>query len=482
MRGRVMDTLINSMLTLSPNAVLSYHKKTRKILFANTEATRILTLGGWYDEEDKAKLHPDFIESIAPCYQSSFSVHLHKDIEMHLVFDGKKLPIANAYVIYIYDTTKEEQKNKNIIAERDRYKTLIQHAPSAVCLFEWDGKTILPIIIGNELVKILGIDEEKIMSRDMSSFFKVLHPDEMFMFTSQLRRALFETKSLKGIYRLYNQTSNGYQYVYIEAICLPQNDGRMFIMSSFTNVHAEREKSKALMQVNEELKLLYEHLPGAIFKLNYDKNLTLSYANDKFYAYLGYNAGSFYKLRMNSFVSIVFEDDLDHLQEAIRSRIVNHSSSPITLEVRLKTATNELRWVSLSGTVMEDEQSNPYCYFIYLDIDAYKQKNIIQANEVTAWVTLVNSIPVGIIHFNQNNKLLFANKKALEILDYRSLQSGTLESILSKTDLNRLSTIKHNEKLTLNLVKRDGQKIKTRLYTSQSMDEENTSYLFFETV
>jgi len=475
-----MEALINSILSLNPGAALGFNKKTHKILYANAEATRLLILGNWYDDGDSSKLSQSFIESVEPCFAAPFQVHISKELHLDLVFEGRKLPIPNGYAIYIKDISAMQSEIQSLAEERDRYRSLIQHAPSAVCLFKWNGKTIKPVIVGDEFIKILGVDAEHIMDKDVTSFLKVIHPDEMFMFSSQVRRALFETKSLKGIYRIYNQLNAIYQYVYIEAVCLPQSDGDMFIMCSFTNVHAEREKTRALEQVNEEIKLLYEHIPGAIFKLNYDKNLSVSYANDKFYSYLGYNRDSFYKLRLNRFMSILYEDDIDALQEAIRSRIVNHSASPISLELRLKTADSTLKWVSLSGTVMEDEQSNPYCYFIYLDINEYKTANIAQINETNALISLFSNIARGVIRFDHANKILYANKKALELLGYERLLTESIDKILSAKEQKKISTAADNKKLSLNITRQDGQLLKTAAYTVKAVDENNTNYLVFE--
>lgn len=476
-----METLIQEILNLQPHAALGFHKKTRKILYANSEATRLLILGNWYDEEDNTKLSKDFLESVEPSFSSALSVRVQKDVTLDLVFVGRKLPTANAYALFIEDRSEEEKKMEKLVDERNRYQSLIHHAPSAVCLFQWDGKTVKPVIVGNELVKILGIPLETIMEKSINNFFKIVHPDEMFAFSSQVRQALFETKSLKGIYRIYNQQLGIYQSVFIEAICLPQQDSSMYIMCSFTNVHAEKEKSRQLEEANAKIKLLYENNPSAIFELVYDKNLSVSFANERFYSYLAYNRESFQKLRKNRFLSIVAEEDKEALNEAIRSRIVNHSEIPISMEIRLITAKDEQKWVSLSGKVMEDEQSNPFCYFVFLDIDEYKIRSISQAKELNALNALINSLPRGVLRFDAQQKIIFANRFALDLLDYRSLSGKTLADIIEKKDLKQLETESKSAGFFFHLLKQDGQNLKAKAYMLKNIDEYSTSYLVFET-
>lgn len=475
-----MESLIQEILNLQPHAALGFHKKTRKILYANSEATRLLILGNWYDEDDNSKLSQGFLDSVEPSFSSSLSVRVQKDVTLDLVFVGRKLPVANAYALFIEDRSEEEKKMEKLIEERNRYQSLIYHAPSAVCLFQWDGKTVKPVIVGNELVKILGIPLETIMKKSINNFFKIVHPDEMFAFSSQVRQALFETKSLKGIYRIYNQELGIYQSVFIEAICLPQQDGSMYIMSSFSNVHAEKEKSRQLDEANAQIELLYENSPSAIFELQYDKNLSISFANEKFYSYLGYNRESFQKLRKNRFLNIVAEDDKEALNEAIRSRIVNHSEVPISLEIRLITAKEETKWVSLSGKVMEDEQSNPFCYFVFLDIDEYKLQSISQAKELNALNALINTLPRGVLRFDATQKIVFANRFALDALDYRSLSGKSLTDIILKKDLKRIDDEKQTARFSFHLLKQDGQSIKAKAYIVKNIDESSSSYLVFE--
>lgn len=478
-----MNSNMTAVLDNAPYAVVLYNNNSRKIIYQNSIAKKFMVLCDAYDLLSENELDSSFLAHLEKRENKPTRIVLDKNKKYSIEFIRKKINDTD-YALYISDTSDLNAMMDSLKAECNTYKSLVQNAPSAICLFEWDGSTIKPKIIGEALEKILGYPEDIILQKNFNDFIKLLHSEDIFIFTNDVKTALYETKSLKSIYRIFNKPLNVYRHVYIEAVFISQPNGHIFINCSFTDVHEEREKSKDLQEINNQIKLLYEHIPGGIFTFKYNKYYTLIYANEEFYSYLGYNSASFKKLCNNRVSEIILDKDKEAFANLIRSRYQTQSKRHITLELQLKTLDNKLKWFSLSGQLMEDSDGNPYCYFVFFDIDEYKQVEQRQRRSIETIQDVLNTIKKGIVMYNDEQSIIFANKFASQYLGYDGI-----EEIVKHTKLNdlvyddesysKILNFNGTRSIKFSLKRKDGSEHETAGYVVSDKAEGETNILIF---
>ncbi len=489
--SNIVDMITNS----SPIGVVAFDIDSKEILYKNTYAYEILTKNNWIENDESYFKHinNDFYAIVLKANSkddNTLIVKLRDGTEIYSIFS--KLMVfgsKNINILYITNITNSYNDAKKESERSQQLEDLINNSPGAVCLFKWDGGTVKPVVIGEVFIELLGVPYEKIMENNISAFFKAVHPEELFAFTTEIRRMLYETKSLHGVFRLFNFSEEKYHSVLIDARCVPQKDGTQFINSCFTDVSDEIEKSNLLSEASSKIKLLYEHIPGAIFSCKIDSNWSLIYANEEFYSFLGYNESSFRKMYGTKLLSLMFEEESKKLSEAAISRMKSHSKTHILMEMRLKT-TLGIKWVSLSGEVLEDEDSIPYCYFVFVDITEFKQNQIKQEKEHTMLTELLAALPCGMIVFepNEDPKINFVNDIASEILGYEN-KTNMLNNnsyLYSYISNESKETIKNFNKSSKNIedlffINNEGTEIKTKssLYLSDNEDGKEMVYLIF---
>lgn len=478
-----MDSILESILDNGPCAVVLYNYYDRKILYQNQSASKFMQLCDAYDILSTDHLDASFLSYIEKQDSSPFQINIHKDKSYSFEIIKKDID-DNKHIFYIFNATDYNDKINFLNAKIDALKELIQKSPSAICLFEWDGITIRPKVIGESLVKILGYPDDVLRTKNFNDFIKLLHSEDIFKFTTDVKNALYETHFLKSIYRIYNKPMNTYRHVHIEAVFVSQPNGHMYINCSFTDIHEEREKSKALQAANHEIKLLYEHIPGAIFTFKFNKYYSLLYANEEFYSFLGYNSASFKKLCNNRVSEIILDEDKEHFAELIRSRYSTQSTHHITLELRLKTANGTLKWFSLSGQVMEDNDGSPYCYFVFLDIDEYKKVQLQQKKEIDTIQSLLDTIKKGIIRFDDKYNIVFSNYYAIHALGYNNsdelMSKKDIRLLFSdKESLNKLIECDGHDFTKIRLISKDDSTFDANAYLVSNKANDGTNILLF---
>lgn len=486
------SNIVEMITKNSPFGVIALDTNNKEILYSNTFAYEILKNNNWLEsnEEYFKYINNNFYAIVLKVNSKenlTLTINLKNDSEVYILFSKHiVLGTRNINILYISDITDSFSEAKKEREKSQQFEDLINNSPGAVCLFKWDGGTIKPVVVGDVFIELLGVPYEKIMGKNVIDFFKAVHPEDLFVFTSEIRRMLYETKKLHGIFKLFNFSEEKYRSVLIDARCVPQKDGSQFINSCFTDVSDEIEKTKLLNEVSAKIKLMYEHIPGAIFSCKIDKNWSLIHANEEFYSFLGYNENSFRKMYGTRLASLMFEEDSKKLSEVAISRMKSHSKTHILMEIRLKS-TSGVKWVSLSGEVLEDDDSMPYCYFVFVDITEFKQNQIKQENEHAMLRELLTSLPCGMFIFEpcDNPKIHYVNEMASEILAYNSKSdmlntSNYLFSYINNDSKEIIKNFKEGKGIYDNIIFVDalGNEIKTKSSLYIHNDESGKSFVY----
>jgi PAS domain S-box-containing protein len=115
-------------------------------------------------------------------------------------------------------------------------------------------------------------------------------------------------------------------------------------------------------QVNtERYHALIQHIPGVVYRCANDSTWTMEFISDQIEALSGYPADEFRRNKVRSFASIIHNDDMFIVAEAVQRSL--RSRKPYVIEYRIKHANGSIRWVYEKGQGVFDNGGE----FLYLD-------------------------------------------------------------------------------------------------------------------
>ena len=141
-------------------------------------------------------------------------------------------------------------------------------------------------------------------------------------------------------------------------------DRRATLLSACTDITARK-------RAQDEVQLLYNNIPGAVFRCRFDDDFTVIDANDGLFDFLGYTRAEFAALgsRMSA---VIHPEDLSNLREKLLAQL-EHGHT-IRHENRLVCKDGSVKWISIKAQLLQG--SEPYFYCIFVDITDEKRLRV----------------------------------------------------------------------------------------------------------
>ena len=141
-------------------------------------------------------------------------------------------------------------------------------------------------------------------------------------------------------------------------------DRRATLLSTCIDITARK-------RAQDEVQLLYNNIPGAVFRCRFDDDFTVIDANDGLFDFLGYTRAEFAALgsRMSA---VIHPEDLSNLREKLLAQL-EHGHT-IHHENRLVCKDGSVKWISIKAQLLQG--SAPYFYCIFVDITDEKRLRV----------------------------------------------------------------------------------------------------------
>ena len=141
-------------------------------------------------------------------------------------------------------------------------------------------------------------------------------------------------------------------------------DRRATLLSTCIDITARK-------RAQDEVQLLYNNIPGAVFRCRFDDDFTVIDANDGLFDFLGYTRAEFAALgsRMSA---VIHPEDLSNLREKLLAQL--EYGHTIRHENRLVCKDGSVKWISIKAQLLQG--SEPYFYCIFVDITDEKRLRV----------------------------------------------------------------------------------------------------------
>ena len=131
-------------------------------------------------------------------------------------------------------------------------------------------------------------------------------------------------------------------------------DRRATLLSTCIDITARK-------RAQDEVQLLYNNIPGAVFRCRFDDDFTVIDANDGLFDFLGYTRAEFAALgsRMSA---VIHPEDLSNLREKLLAQL-EHGHT-IRHENRLVCKDGSVKWISIKAQLLQGSEQYFYCIFV----------------------------------------------------------------------------------------------------------------------
>lgn len=171
------------------------------------------------------------------------------------------------------------------------------------------------------------------------------------------------------------------------------------------DITERKQAEEALRQSEERFRSLVSNIPGAIYRCQYEPDLTMEFISDAIAEISGYPATEFIHNQTRTYASIIHPDDRD-----LVSVVIDHAliiQEPFNVEYRVLHQDGTLRWVVEQGRGIFDAQDNPsYLDGAIFDITERKQsEEALRQSEATNRA-LIAAIPDLLIRAKRDGTYL----------------------------------------------------------------------------
>ncbi|MEG0779325.1 MAG: diguanylate cyclase [Oscillospiraceae bacterium] len=245
-----------------------------------------------------------------------------------------------------------------------------------------------------------------------------------------------------------------------------------------------RQKSrKELTTANDELLVIYNTIPGGIFKCLLDDTFTVTDANDGFYRAIGYTKESFEMQCGNQLVRLMQPEDVGRVKQSLAEQLeVRITTSD---EVRFIGANGSVKWLLIRGEVVPLPVGAHAIYCCFTDITELKQTQEELERAKQRYDFILAETEDIVFEWNPTDKTIFNSKMYRKKFGYDApaenfpksvIEDGIIHPQDKETFLNIYRRIDGGEKFSTDEVrirKADGSYLWFKISATSIRDEKN---------
>jgi len=415
----------------SPDAIILAVADTGIIIDANNAASRLTG-----KSRDKmvgmhhSKLHPHrlrgnlentFFQHVLSASRNEESVPLENII---LNADGTEIPVeimANSFILngknVVQGVFRDIRERKNaemeLINSEVKYRELANSLP--VCVFETDLEGIL-VFANATAMDWFGYSEAELYAG--LNILQFVHESEREMARERFTHIITKSVNTTSEYNV-KRKDNSLFPVIASVFAVSKNGVISGIRGTLADISERKMAEKNLRLSERNLSNLIKNLPGFVYRCKNDRDWTMEYLSEGFYAITGYSISDLIELKIVSYNDLIHPDYRESLWAKWQFCI--DQGIPLEEEYPIITKGGQLRWVWERGRdVYNDEGNLLYLEGFISDITERKRIELVQKvlyDISTAVITTRNLEELIEIIRNQLGKLIDTSNFYVALFD-----------------------------------------------------------------
>lgn len=260
--------------------------------------------------------------------------------------------------------TKKINENKpKILRMKDTVELLDRSLPGSLISFYLEEG--FPFYFVNQrMLDSLGFDNEtELIKHFYGLFLNSIHPNDQH----SLKKVFLNSSNTSNIecqiaFRMQKKDGS---YLWFDAIAktIQDSETKNIVNIVCTDITLQKENE-------EEIKHIYNNIPGAVFRCKFDSVFSIIDANDALFDFIGYSRKEFMMLG-NNMSTVIYPEDLIVMRQKIESQL--EEGNKIHNEVRLIRKNQEVKWISIKGELFTKRNNEEYFYCVCIDITEEKK-------------------------------------------------------------------------------------------------------------
>ena len=280
------------------------------------------------------------------------------------------LTVASVWIMAIisrYFSRRLTLSEQALRESENSLRTLVHTIPDLVWLKDIDGVYLscnhaFERFFGARETDIKGRTDYDFIDRELADFFrthdrraiavgKPSHNEEWVTFADDGHRALLDTIKTP--------------------MC--DVDGTLIgVLGIGRDITVRKQAEEALRESRQRLDNIVTNSPGAIYRCTNGPEWTMEFLSAAITRITGYPAEDFLNNRVRSYASIIFPDDLRHVEDAVAAGLAHMEQ--YNIDYRIVAADGTLRWVHEQGQGVSDPDGRVLCLDgVIFDITAERQ-------------------------------------------------------------------------------------------------------------
>ncbi|MDZ7796131.1 MAG: PAS domain S-box protein [Candidatus Marinimicrobia bacterium] len=274
----------------------------------------------------------------------------------------------------IRDITEQKKAEQTLIESEQKYRRLFETMSQGVVYQDAEGK----IFSANPAAqRILGLNLDQMKGRtSIDPRWKSVdkNKNELPGNEHPAMRALKSGEKVENfIQGIFNPRLNDYVWINVSSTPLYHKNGsRPYqVYSTFLDITEKRKTELRLQESNRKFNTMIDNLNGVVYRCKLDQAWTMEYMSNAVEEISGYPASDFINNARRTYDSIIFAKDRKRVQDEIRESVKR--KKPYTVEYRIHTANDVIRWVWERGRYIYHDKDTILLEGFIVDITGHKE-------------------------------------------------------------------------------------------------------------
>ena len=293
--------------------------------------------------------------------------------------DGRR-----AIVCTCFDITARKQA-EGILTQRAKraelLDMLVNNAAGGIFRSRLDGDMFIVDFANPTYYAQLGYTKEQFESELGNTVRSLVHPDDLRKIISQVDAYLAgNPQDLVFEYRVTRR--DGTQaFLRNSAVIREDDTGVPIIVGIIVDVTKNKLIELEDRRKSEEIRQIYNTIPGGIFRCRYSIDGDLLSANDGVFSFLGYTREEFSRLFENKMGRVIHPDDFENMRQKIHDQL-EHGPT-VESVCRLICRDGGTKWISIHGTLdtQPDGEQSFYCIFVDITVQKDTERRLLESEQ-----------------------------------------------------------------------------------------------------
>ena len=279
----------------------------------------------------------------------------------------------DASVEYVTDITDSKRLQQRLETERSSLERIINSIPSGIGVYRLKDDEVSLIAVNSTISDMLGMTHEELKRKISEDIFQNIHPDDVALLKEKMAESYGGSFRMECAYRLRNENTGDYRWIYHTGISIPQPDGSQTAYVCYTDISTQKAAEEKLKRQAEYLQRLYDTMPCGISQ--YSVN---DLGGAKPYHYVNRRGREIYGVgeaeeKYASYARI-HPDDRGKYIDMLNRVVEGGQSSPY--ELRFVRHDGKVFWISGIVERIRDVEGNDIYQSVYNDITELKEAQL----------------------------------------------------------------------------------------------------------